>query len=306
LHLNEWTQSEDRLVSVADLEAAAVLGGELDPLPNLQYLISVDLGLVNDKTVVAIAHAEATSVEPGSPKRVVIDSLKRWRGKRLRPVQIGEVEAYIALTAKRYNNARVIADPWQAAGMIQRLKAQGVRCEPFPFTITSTGRIGQALHLALRNHLLWIPDDEELLSELARVRLRETGIGQARLDHDSGDHDDQAVALAMLCGELIGNAQPSGLAAFFEREHPMHTCGMPNPRSATKCSKCDEQLTPPPEPEPSDDEMAAVAPWASSEPQRQPLPGEAAVNRTLDMLTQARKQGAVIDFGLGPFIGRGR
>ncbi len=54
LHLNIWTQSEDRLVSSADLEAAAVLDGEQEPRAGISYLISVDLGLVNDKTVVAV------------------------------------------------------------------------------------------------------------------------------------------------------------------------------------------------------------------------------------------------------------
>lgn len=112
LHLNIWTQSEDRLVSAADLLAAAVLDGEQEPRPGVQYICSVDLGLVNDKTVVAVGHSEEISPEPGAPKRVVIDSLRRWRGKRLRPVQIGEVESYLALTAKRYNNAKCLVDPW--------------------------------------------------------------------------------------------------------------------------------------------------------------------------------------------------
>lgn len=75
------------------------------------------------------------------------------------------------------------------------------------------------MHLALRNHLLWLPNDDELLSELGRVRLRETGIGQARLDHDSGDHDDQAVALAIIVAELIGNVpRPGGPVIFTEED----------------------------------------------------------------------------------------
>jgi len=65
LHLNIWTQSEDRLVSAADLLAAAVLDGEQEPRAGVQYLISVDLGLVNDKTVVAVGHSGEISPEPG-------------------------------------------------------------------------------------------------------------------------------------------------------------------------------------------------------------------------------------------------
>lgn len=302
LHLNQWTQSEDRLVSAADLLAAAVLDGEQEPLGGVRYLVSVDLGLVNDKTVVAVGHAEPTSPEPGAPARVIIDSLRRWRGKRLKPVDIGEVEAYLSLTAKRYNRAKILADPWQAAGMIQRLQAQGVRCDPYPFTSSSTGRIGQALHLALRNRLLWLPDDEELLTELARVRLRETGIGQARLDHDSGDHDDQAVAIAIIVAELLGQVR-SGFAREMEEAYPLHHCGMPHPKDATgPCAKCGELLAPvveepPAEPPPPNRQGPPVATpqgigwlWAPIPDRREPTPETA---NALRMLEYARGQGTL-------------
>jgi phage terminase large subunit-like protein len=287
LHLNRWTQSEDRLVSAADLLAAAVLDGEQEPRAGVRYLVSVDLGLVNDKTVVAVGHSEPISPEPGAPERVVIDSLRRWRGKRLKPVNIGEVEAYLSLTSKRYNRAKILADPWQAAGMIQRLAAQGVRCEPYPFTSSSTGRIGQALHLALRNHLLWLPDDDELLSELARVRLRETGIGQARLDHDSGDHDDQAVAIAIIVAELLGTVK-SGFAREMESEYPIHACGMPNPKTAERCQKCREPLTVPvetPHEHPSE-----PVPWSLTSPFNGPPPDPNTIATLRFLQEQARPQ----------------
>ncbi len=41
------------------------------------------------------------------------------------------------------------------------------------------------------------PDDETLPGELASVRLRKNTPGIYRLDHDSGQHDDQAIALAL-------------------------------------------------------------------------------------------------------------
>lgn len=291
LHLNVWTQSEDRLVSAADLLAAAVLDGEQEPRGGVRYLMSVDLGLVNDKTVVVCGHLETISPEPGAPARVVIDSLKRWRGKRLRPVDIGEVEAYLSMTAKRYNKAKILADPWQAAGMIQRLQAQGTHCEPYPFTSSSTGRIGQALHLALRNRLLWIPDDEELLAELARVRLRETGIGQARLDHDSGDHDDQAVAIAIIVAELLGKSQGQTAARMLEAEFPIcPKCDIPGPKTATKCHRCAEPRTPVAEDAPARIELQPAAPWnpwAGNSAPRAPDPNTVA---TLDFLRRFQEQ----------------
>jgi phage FluMu gp28-like protein len=58
------------------------------------------------------------------------------------------------------------------------------------------------LHQLIRSHTLAIPDDPELIDELANVRLIETSPGVYRLDHDPNRHDDRAIALA-----LAGQAQ---------------------------------------------------------------------------------------------------
>jgi hypothetical protein len=47
--------------------------------------------------------------------------------------------------------------------------------------------------------------DEDLLDELVSVRLRKNTLGIYRLDHDSGQHDDQAVALALGTYWLLGD-----------------------------------------------------------------------------------------------------
>lgn len=44
---------------------------------------------------------------------------------------------------------------------------------------------------------LALPDDPDLLHELANVRLRRTAPGVFRLDHDAGQHDDRAVSLGL-------------------------------------------------------------------------------------------------------------
>jgi hypothetical protein len=77
-----------------------------------------------------------------------------------------------------------------------------VRVDEFVFSAQSVGRIALALHTALRNHTIALYDDDDLLTELARVRLEERGPGQYRLDHAHGEHDDRAVALAMCVAEL--------------------------------------------------------------------------------------------------------
>lgn len=202
---NRWTASEDRLVDPADLDAAMTLPGNLDPLPGVRYVISIDLGLKKDSTVVVVAHRRA-GAEKGAP-RVVVDRLCRWRGTRDQPVQIEDVERAVVALSEEFNRAPVFADPWQAMGLIQRLKARRVSAAEFPFTSQSVGRLAHGLYSLLRSRRIDLPNDEMLRDELLGVRLRETHPGQYRMDHDSAGHDDQAVAIAVAAHQLIGVPQ---------------------------------------------------------------------------------------------------
>lgn len=204
LHLNVWTESEDRLVSAEDLAAACVLDGAQAPQPGVRYVVTLDAGLVKDATVVVVAHADALGDELTAPRRIVVDRLLRWKGSRLKPVSLSEVEEAIEQCSREYHHAPLHADPYQAVGLIQRLRARGVKASEFAFTSQSVGRVANALHLALRNRLLLLPDDPALIAELGRVRLRESSPGAVRLDHDSGEHDDQAVAIAIAVAVLQG------------------------------------------------------------------------------------------------------
>ncbi len=212
LHLNQWTQSEDRLVSEEDLAAAAVLDGPQAPQPNTRYVITLDVGIKKDACVVTVCHASSQGDEYGAPTLVTVDRLKVWRGSKRSPVSLSEVEGYILAASVEYNHAELHADPYQAIELLQRLRAKGVRASEFVFSAQSVGRVANALHLALRNRLLHIPNDPDLLAELGRVRLRETAPGVARLDHDSGEHDDQAVAIAIAVAVLQGKAGGQGHA----------------------------------------------------------------------------------------------
>jgi len=203
LFSNVWTASEDRLVDPADLDAAMTLRGEQPPAPGHRYVISCDIGLKNDATVVVVAHR----VGYGDESRVVVDHLTRWRGTPANPVQLSDVETLLADLAHRYG-ARSYVDPWQASGLVQRLQQRGVGAEEFPFSTQSVGRLAMALYTLLRGRRLALPDDDVLREELLGVRLRESQPGQYRLDHDSSRHDDQAVGIALAAHVLL-SAPPS-------------------------------------------------------------------------------------------------
>lgn len=207
LFSNRWTASEDRLVDPADLAAALVLDAPVPPSAGRSYVAGLDVGLKNDRTVLAVGHAEpVVESDDRSARRVDIDLLLRWRGSRERPVQLDDIERAVMDVHSRYR-ARVLVDPWQAAGLVQRLSGRGVRVSEFPFTAQSVGRVAHGLFSALRSRRIRLPaGDDVLRDELVNVRLRETTPGAYRLDHDSGRHDDQAVAIGLVTQELLTNS----------------------------------------------------------------------------------------------------
>ncbi len=255
LHLNQWTSAEDRLTSAEALRECVVLDGPLRPEYGVNYVIGLDVGLKNDRTVAAVCHAEpfetassrlpstgdltvdreiadgvvsmagwygrrdsphylgrsadqARQTKPSRGSRIVLDRMQVWSGTRLRPVRLSEVEAWVLQAAASFK-AKVVFDPFQAVGMMQRLQERRVQVEEFTFSSASVGRLASTLHLLLRDRALALPDDPELLDELANVRLRETSPGVLRLDHDPDKHDDRAIALAMAAHELL-NGAPTG------------------------------------------------------------------------------------------------
>lgn len=199
LFLNEWTASEDRLTSLEDLEACTTLDGPLEPRPGLRYVLGLDLGVRRDRSVAAVCHLES---EEGVPK-VILDRMKVWMPHSKKTVRLADVGNWLLEASRRYNGAKIIFDPWQAIDLSQRLQSRFVNVQEFTFSATSVGKLGSTLHLLLRNRQLALPADADLHSELSNVRLRETTPGVLRLDHDEGQHDDRAIALALAAHDLI-------------------------------------------------------------------------------------------------------
>ena len=174
--------------------------GVLPPAKGVDYVVSLDVGLTNDRTVVAVGHLRRH--DDGSHV-VVVDRREVRQGRKGAEVNLGEVEDLIVELSGLYGGARVVFDPYQAVHIAQGLRHRRVKANPFTFSASSVGRLGLMLYRLLRDRLLDLPDDDELLDELASVRLRETTPGSYRLDHDSGKHDDRAVAIALLAHELL-------------------------------------------------------------------------------------------------------
>lgn len=206
LHLNRWTQAEDRLVSAEDLAQCVGHEEALEPVPGTAYVAGLDVGLKNDRTVLTVAHAEMLP----TGRVIVVDRQIVWQGSRRDPVDLAEVEATCVHVHEQYNRAPFVFDPWQSAQLAQNLRRRRIAVVEFTFSQTSIGRLAQRLYLLLREHALRLPNDAELLDELANVRIRETSPGLYRMDHDANRHDDRAISVALAAEQLYTNAPRKG------------------------------------------------------------------------------------------------
>jgi hypothetical protein len=166
----------------------------------------LDVGLTHDRSVLTVAHREADG-------RVVVDRQHVWAGMRARPVSLGAVEAFLLQVHRDYRRCPVILDPYQAIHLGQNLRRAGATVKEYPFTSQSVGRLAVTLFRLLRDRLLVLPADEDLVEELVNARLRETAPGVYRIDHDPDKHDDRVISLALVAHRLV--ERPVGAKASF-------------------------------------------------------------------------------------------
>lgn len=193
--LNEFAAAENALTTADDLAAAVQVGVLSRPYdPGRRYCLGVDLGRKVDASVVVIAHREGD--------RVVVDHVDRWLPTRLRPVRLETVEAAIRRLQGEYH-AHVRMDPAKGEMLSQRLREEGLQVEEFVFSETSIDRLASTLSRLFAERRITVPDLPDLVDELGTVILRTTPSGRTRLDHHSGKHDDQAVAVALAAHWLM-------------------------------------------------------------------------------------------------------
>jgi len=208
LFLNEWLETDDRLASPEELQALVGHANALPPRLGWRYFIGVDIGVVHDRTAVAICHVEEEAREARELPvlRVVVDQIETWTGTLDRPVRLAVVRDWLLEAVRLYRDVRVFMDPWQSTAIAQELQGQKIMAETVPFTPQLKSQMTLGLIAAIREKTLALPDDPGLLQEFSRVRVRATSTGHHWLEHDPGEHDDRVTAVGLALTKALEDA----------------------------------------------------------------------------------------------------
>jgi hypothetical protein len=225
----EWAEGDDSLSNAEDV-AACIRAGDVTLAPNgtREYVAALDVGTRRDLTALAIGHAENRA----AGRTVVIDRVVYWRPERGLGgrVNLSEVEATVERLCKEYRVERLRFDRMQAEQMVGNLTRAGVRVQEYVFSAAGAARIARSLHIALRDHAIELPDDEELRSEASTVRMLETAPGMVKMSNPTGTHDDVLTAVGMVTADLIeqpeiGFGQFSNPRAIYAARKPSAATG---------------------------------------------------------------------------------
>jgi hypothetical protein len=216
----------------------------------LEYYAVVDYGGVNDRCALGVVHAV-----PGTD-RAVVDRLDCWQGTHAHRVAINydpvfpnqrSVEGWLQLVLSNFRIAGVIVDPHQLEGLAVKYERRGVAVHRFEYRGGKANyRLAQLLKTSVQNRKVsWSPtagllppeyvdngrvraiEDTTFEQELATLITKPTQWGY-RIDHESGRHDDRAVAVGMALMYALPGALPEGdlgpkVAGAVDRPHPYGT-----------------------------------------------------------------------------------
>jgi hypothetical protein len=207
--LAEWVDTDETLSAAEHVQACVRADRPvLPPQAGVSYVAGLDIGTRRDLSALVVAHAGQTPSGPGA----VVDLVHTWRprGGLLGRVDLDEVEQTVRRVMREYH-ARLHFDRSQAEQLSQNLTRDGLRVEEYVFSASGVNRLAKALRVALRDHALSLPDDEELITELTSARLVETGPGLVKMVNPGRTHDDAAAALGMCLVHLLDH--PSGVGS---------------------------------------------------------------------------------------------
>lgn len=221
---NQWIDaaSESGYLLPHEVDTCAGLGAAMRLMFRIRrepgvsnYVAAIDYGASKDRTVCVVLH----QMRDGT---MVVDRMDVFQGTPTNRVPITRVEDWVADVRKNFDPRLWVVDPSQMEGTIQMMEKQSMNVKRF------TGR-GGADNMAMACHLqtlinqkklVWYPkcgyqkvmnkanreEEQDLTSEFKQLVVKKMSYGW-RFDHESGHHDDRAVAVGMAAHGAIEYTQ---------------------------------------------------------------------------------------------------
>jgi hypothetical protein len=166
----------------------------------VNYFAAVDYGPKKDRTVMCVVHLDRKS------GIFMVDKMDVLQGSHSEPVQITKVEEWLHETNRNFNQPPIIIDPYQMESTLQKYKDK-LFLEKFEFRGGKGNyKMAELMRSLIVNKTIgWYAGCggiyannmfHTLTDEISELMIRRMNYGY-RIDHDSGKHDDRAVALGM-------------------------------------------------------------------------------------------------------------
>lgn len=171
------------------------------------WVCGLDLSVSGDNTGLAVGTLERSR----RGQRVVVAETVTWKPTRERPLSQQEVYVTILRLAARYPGLRVVADPYQALGLLERLRGAGLPTGTFAFTAKSKAAIGAMSVDLVRTGRWSLPPDPDLLRDFRELQVvdRPDNTVWVEAPRSATGHGDTATAVQIASSELL-----SGQRAF--------------------------------------------------------------------------------------------
>lgn len=164
------------------------------PEPGVRYYMHVDLGQVQDRSAVAMAHVggwQQTNIfgdqQLVRPK-IVVDFVRYWTPTRENIIDLSEVKRFIFNVIERgFDIGLVTFDQWHSVDIILELNGMGIKAEK----LSLKKEHYDDFKLAVYEERVVGPYIPILIDELIKLRVTKTG----KVDHIAGAHNDMAEAI---------------------------------------------------------------------------------------------------------------
>ena len=188
-----------------------------DPKAEHRYILGVDLGRVNDFTVLTVIDKQTHKVV-------------HW--ERFNKIDWKLQKDRVVVVAKKYNRAKVIIDSTGLGNPIsEEIKREGLNVEDFVFTgsRSQTGRSKKDLidkaSIYIQEGSVFIPNEQILINELKSYAIDLTEAGNLVYSAPTGMHDDCVCSLALAIWGLYSRKlskeiyipKPDGIPEQFKR-----------------------------------------------------------------------------------------